>query len=197
MKYQEQQFHFYNLITNGTFDTDTDWTHSGGFAITGGHLEKTSGGGNGASSGTPVKFKSDGRYTVNFNYVDLGTDLMFGHGYSPSYAGLSANPTDLNGTGAKTKTFAALDAKFFGFIGNNSWVGEIDNLSIFQIDANNDVIHIMPNGWLPKDVFINGLLQREGENYDYTVHTDGYDVWVKPSISPIATTTTTIIGVKS
>ena len=71
-----------------------------------------------------------------------------------------------------------------------------DNISVFEVDANDDVIHTMPKGWVPKDVFEDGLLQREGAAHDYTVVYDGFDYYVKPAVAPSATTTTCVIGVR-
>jgi hypothetical protein len=34
--YQEQQFYFDGLVTNGTFDTDTNWIKGTGWTISGG-----------------------------------------------------------------------------------------------------------------------------------------------------------------
>jgi hypothetical protein len=55
----------------------------------------------------------------------------------------------------------------------------------------------MPKGWKPKDVFEDGLLQREGAAYDYEVVYDSFDYYVKPAVAPSATTQTCVIGVKA
>ena len=72
-----------------------------------------------------------------------------------------------------------------------------DNFSVFEVDASNDVIHTMPKGWKPKDVFEDGLLQREGSANDYEVIYDGFDYKIKPTVAPTATTETCVIGVKA
>jgi flagellar basal body rod protein FlgF len=74
---------------------------------------------------------------------------------------------------------------------------DFDNISVFEVDANDDVIHTMPKGWKPKDVFEDGLLQREGAAHDYTVVYDGFDYVVKPAVAPTATTQTCVIGVRA
>ena len=85
----------------------------------------------------------------------------------------------------------------FRVSGNDSNVGQVDNLSVFEVDANDDVVHRMPKGWVPKDVYEDGLLQREGSAHDYEVVYDGFDYYVKPTVAPSATTQTCVIGVKA
>jgi hypothetical protein len=41
--YQEQQFYFDSLVTNGTFDTDTNWTKGTGWTIAAGVASKSTG----------------------------------------------------------------------------------------------------------------------------------------------------------
>jgi len=72
----------------------------------------------------------------------------------------------------------------------------VDNVFIYETDGT-DVIHTMPKGWKPKDVFEDGLLQREGSAYDYEVIYDGFDYVIKPTVAPSATTQTCVIGVKA
>jgi len=74
--------------------------------------------------------------------------------------------------------------------------GSIDNISVFETDGT-DVVHRLPKGWKPKDVFEDGLLQREGAAHDYEVVYDGFDYYVKPAVAPSATTQTCVIGVKA
>lgn len=195
--YQEQQFYFDGLVTNGTFDTDTNWTKETGWTISGGVLSKASGSGNGRAAYQAVSFVAGKQYIAKFDYTDLGSDINFGYGTSGNYAGLVQNPNLLSGTGAKTITITpSFSGGFLGFYGNNSNIGEVDNLSVFEVDANDDVVHRMPKGWVPKDVFEDGLLQREGAANDYTVVYDGFDYYVKPAVAPSATTTTCVIGVR-
>ena len=40
--YEEQQFYFDGLVTNGTFDADTNWTKGTGVTISGGVVNATS-----------------------------------------------------------------------------------------------------------------------------------------------------------
>jgi hypothetical protein len=196
--YSEQKFYLDNLLINGTFDTDTDWTLDAGWSISGGVLSKASGSGNSKAATQAVNFVAGRRYIVKFDYTAQGTNIAFGYGTSGTHAGISQNSTSLSGTGPKTITIApSFSGGFLGFHGHDSYVGQIDNITVFEVNLNNDVIYTMPKGWKPKDVFEDGLLQREGASHDYEVVFDGFDYVVKPTVAPSATTETHIIGVKS
>ena len=102
-------------------------------------------------------------------------------------------------TGSHSLTFTATATTLYVFLRPNGGSGstaDVDNISVFEVDANDDVVHRMPKGWVPKDVFEDGLLQREGAANDYTVVYDGFDYFVKPAVAPSATTTTCVIGVR-
>lgn len=194
--YEEQQFYFDGLVTNGTFDSASDWTLDTGWAITSGKLVKSSGSGNGKAARQPVNFVSGVTYIATFDYTDVGADIWFGYGTSNSYSGITQNLTILSGTGAKSITFTpTFSGGYVGFAGNDVYVGEVDNLAIYETDGT-DVIHTMPKGWVPKDVYEDGLLQREGAAHDYEVIYDGFDYKIKPTVAPSATTQTCVIGVR-
>ena len=196
-RYQEQQFYLDSLVTNGTFDSDTDWTKDTGWSIGSGVLSKASGSGNGKAAYQAVSFLAGKKYLVTFDYTDLGSDIGFGYGTLGSYTGLTQNANPLSGTGTKTYTITpSFSGGFIGFYGNDANVGEIDNLLVYESDGT-DVIHRLPKGWVPKDVFEDGLLQREGAAYDYEVVYDGFDYFVKPAVAPSTTTQTCVIGVKA
>ena len=196
--YQEQQFWMDGLVTNGTFDADTDWTLENGWSIAGGVLSKASGSGNGRVAVQAVNFMAGRTYIAKFDYTDQGSDIAFGYGTLASNTGLLQNNTALTGTGPKTISVTpSFNGGFLGFRGNDSNVGQVDNVLVFEVDANDDVVHRMPKGWKPKDVFEDGLLQREGAAHDYEVVYDGFDYFVKPTVAPSATTQTCVIGVKA
>ena len=189
--YQEQQFYFDNLVTNGTFDADTDWTLNGTAEI---------------SSGTANNLAADDYIAQGFNtevgktYL-LSFDFVSGNtGSSLLRIGTSLNSFSIFSGGASSNT-----SKAFTATSTTTWVtfyqanftAEYDNVSVFEVDANDDVIYAMPKGWKPKDVFEDGLLQREGAAYDYEVVYDGFDYVVKPTVAPSITTQTCVIGVKA
>ena len=193
--YQEQQFYFDGLVTNGTFDL-IRW--SGAKMVYWWCLAKAAGSGNGRTATQAVNFVAGRTYIAKFDYTDQGSDIAFGYGTLSTSTGLSQNLTALSGTGAKTISVTPLfSGGFLGFRGNDSNVGQVDNLLVFEVDASDDVVHRMPKGWVPKDVYEDGLLQREGAAHDYEVVYDGFDYYVKPTVAPSATTQTCVIGVKA
>lgn len=203
--YSEQKFYFDGLVTNGTFDADTDWTKDTGWTISGGQALFTS-----QVSGTPAELSHtlvvspNTKYVLTWEvvsnsivtnelYVKTGNAVNSPYGYDNSSV-----PNGFTSSIFTTGNVTSLDIGFR--INGNINSGDtlvLDNISVFNTDANDDVIHIMPKGWKPKDVFEDGLLQREGSSHDYEVVFDGFDYVVKPTVAPTATTETAVIGVKS
>ena len=193
--YEERQFHFDNLVTNGTFDTDTDWT----FVNSGWSINTTTGRAehSGAIFGnlTPavnVGLKAGRKYEASINVLakDVGS-IFF---YWDNVAQFQSTST----TGVTTFQFVpAVDNSNIS-IGTGIDNVEIDNVSVYEIDpADDKVIHTMPKGWKPLHVFEDGALQREGSAYDYTVEYDGFNYIVKETVAPVAPYSTTVIGVRA
>jgi len=191
--YQEQQFYFDSLVTNGTFDADTDWTKGTGWTISGGVAS------------------SDGSQTATSDLSQiLGISVSVGQRFAVTYtvsaysAGTvrsvfgndSGSTVTANGTYTDYYTVTTTSNNF-KIRASLDFIGSIDNVSVFEVDANDDVVHRLPKGWKPKDVFEDGLLQREGAAHDYEVVYDGFDYYVKPAVAPSATTQTCVIGVKA
>jgi hypothetical protein len=179
--YQEQQFYFDGLVTNGTFDTDTNWIKGTGWTISGGKATY--------SSATASQLQQVNVFEVGKTYKVYFDVATVSAGYVV-FAGITA-------TTAQTYTglFTAVSTIAGVYAGANSNIS-IDNISVFETDGT-DVVHRMPKGWVPKDVFEDGLLQREGSAHDYEVVYDGFDYYVKPTVAPSATTQTCVIGVKA
>jgi hypothetical protein len=199
--YQEQQFYFDKLVTNGTFDADiSGWTGtSATLSSVGGQLVVTPTTTN-PSAYSPVTLVIGETYQVqatlvnvngstNAKQLQVGTSVAGGQMFSLSFG---TTPQTLSGTFVATATVGYVNV--YNFDGTNAAVW--DNISVFETDGTN-VIHTMPKGWKPKDVFEDGLLQREGAAHDYTVVYDGFDYKVKPTVAPSATTQTCVIGVKA
>jgi hypothetical protein len=191
--YQEQQFYFDGLVTNGTLDADTDWTKGTGWTISGGVATSAT-----ATAGALVQTISlvAGRsYAVQYEITAYtsGSVLPIFIGGTP-VIGSSGS-----GLGVKTAYITAAAGNNQLSLSKNGSADaySIDNVSVFEVDANDDVVHRMPKGWKPKDVFEDGLLQREGAAHDYEVVYDGFDYYVKPAVAPSATTQTCVIGVKA
>ena len=187
--YQEQQFYFDGLVTNGTFDADTDWTKGTGWTISGGTLNASTSGA--ASARQTLSLTAGASYVLSFDVVNTSGNLVISVGTSGSLYNSGASGTyNITFTAPSSSADIAFDTL-------NASIYTFDNVSVFEVDANDDVIHRMPKGWVPKDVYEDGLLQREGSAHDYEVVYDGFDYHVKPTVAPSATTQTCVIGVKA
>ena len=204
--YSEQQFWFENLVTNGTFDADVSgWTARAGTTISqvSGKLRVTGGATGYGTAWQAISCVVGKTYQlsvdISFPSTAYSTRVMVDIA-STFGAPLTANTTVDASSGTKTVTFVA-DAStlYVGpqvYTATASSAADFDNISVFEVDANDDVVHRMPKGWVPKDVFEDGLLQREGSAHDYEVVYDGFDYYVKPAVAPSATTQTCVIGVR-
>lgn len=186
--YEERQFYFDGLVTNGTFDVDTNWTKGTGWTISGGTANKAAG--TSSYLEQVITTVVGASYVVEYNvtaYSGTGSfQLVFG-----ALAG-----TAVSATGTYVDTFVATSASTtFKIYAGSGLTGSVDNVSVFETDGT-DVVHRMPKGWVPKDVYEDGLLQREGAANDYEVVYDGFDYYVKPAVAPSATTQTCVIGVR-
>ena len=185
--YQEQQFYFDGLVTNGTFDADTNWTKGTGWTIAAGVA--TQSGGSSTLTASPTFLKANTTYVVAFEVTSYSA------GQVRVYLGGNYG-TYRSATGSFTETITCGSTATFFVQGDATFAGSVDNVSVYNTDGT-DVIHTMPKGWKPKDVFEDGLLQREGAAHDYEVVYDGFDYVIKPTVAPSATTQTCVIGVKA
>ena len=185
--YSEQAFHVGKLV-NGTFDTDTGWTKGSGWTISGGTAVATN-----VSSGirieSSITISVAGIYTFSADIVPTASSYAIGVGTLSTGEISTTGVVTLTGYLAKGTHSVRVAAWSSGFSGT------VDNISVYETDGTN-AIHSLPNGWIPKDVFVDGLLKREGSGWDYTVYNDGTKNWIKPTVAPSATTTTTILGVR-
>lgn len=175
-----------NLVTNGTFDTDSGYIYSGsGWAISGGVA--THSGGSGAYIEQHNILKVGKTYTVTFDVTAVS-----GGGYVQLYGVHFYSGGHFNSVGTHSLTFTS-SANYFRF---RSVSGSISIDNVILTEGNHQVIQSIPYGYDVKDVYIDGELAREGEGYDYEVKTDGINQWLKPTIEPTATTETAVIGVR-
>ena len=188
--YQEQQFWFDSILKNSTFDVDAFWTKAGSWAISGGVATQPLG--------------------ASANYLTQPDVLEIGKVYAYAITVVSGNASNFpqlyteagsvanfaSGAGEYTGTFTAAGNDIRIRAISPSLAVSVDNISVFETDGT-DVVHRMPKGWVPKDVFEDGLLQREGAANDYEVVYDGFDYYIKPAVAPSATTQTCVIGVKA
>ena len=202
--YQEQQFYFDGLVTNGTFDADTDWTKETGWTISGGKLNIAD------EASTSEVYNTGGQtfdptknysvtFTISSSTANFGVRiaLITSGGITRYVPGTYYTADGTYSVLIPAGSFSYADA-YMGFsrIGTHTGTLSIDDVAVFETDGT-DVIHPMPKGWKPKDVYEDGLLQREGSAHDYEVVYDGFDYYVKPTVAPSATTQTCVIGVKA
>ena len=197
--YEERQFHFDNLVTNGTFDTDlsgwadpnSGWSQSGGAAVM-------------ASTGDYKPLTQDlglvagETYVITFDVTAItGVMKVALDSASPGISNTSINTFSATGSHAFTVTPEA--GETYLVISRNVPTTSsvtIDNISVYTSDGT-DVAFTMPKGWKPLHVYDDGVLQREGAAHDYEVVYDGFDYYVKPAVAPSATTQTCVIGVRA
>ena len=205
--YEERQFHFDGLVD--TANDAASWTAYGTNTV--------------ADVGDAVEVtyvdSANGAYVRLREDSGLSTDLVVGKTYQVNlevkvnsgsygvriYNGSSYEVADSPLTNttyvAKSYTITPTSATgaFLDFSNLSSGeVVSIRNISVYEADpADNKVIHTMPKGWKPLHVFEDGVLQREGSAYDYTVEYDGFNYIVKETVAPVALYSTTVIGVRA
>ena len=194
--YEQRQFHFDNLVTNGTFDTDTSgWTeNTGGTAsltVSGGeaYLDKGSEGScriyQTFSTTAGAHYAVTVEKTAHVCEVKVGTGIFDGSLYAGSNDG---NDVATTFTASGTTTYISVT-------NNQASVAQIDNISVYTSDGT-DVAFTMPKGWKPLHVYDDGVLQREGSAEDYEVTFDGFHYYVKPTVANPGARNT-VIGVRA
>ena len=200
--YEERQFHFDNLVTNGTFDTDTSgWTVVNGSTVSFDAgtmlIENTAAASGGAQQAITTE--------VGKTYVasmDLANNAAFTLGLE-----LRTSPT--TGVIKSTTTTASTDTLILTFTAtttttyvttrltsaNPAALYNVDNVSVYTSDGT-DVAFTMPKGWKPLHVYDDGVLQREGSAEDYEVTFDGFNYYVKPTVANPGARNT-VIGVRA
>jgi hypothetical protein len=204
--YEERQFHFDDLVTNGTFDTDVSgWTlTSAGSSqsVVSGKLRITIGGGESNARSSQTITTVIGKvyvYSVDAFQETSSVNPQFKIGTTlggSQILTIDCGPAD----GTFTGTFVATTTTTYVTVQNNgggdgAYV-DFDNVSVYTSDGT-DVAFTMPKGWKPLHVFEDGALQREGSAYDYTVEYDGFNYIVKETVAPVASSSTTVIGVRA
>lgn len=186
--YEEQQFYFDGLVTNGTFDTDTNWTKGTGWTISGG-VASASSALNSSLIQSPFTTTAGMTYAITYTISGYTSGAI-----RPLLEGTIGTYRSANGTFTDYIVSPSSSARLI-FTTSGSTTLNIDNISVFETDGT-DVVHRMPKGWVPLHVYEDGLLQREGAANDYEVVYDGFDYYVKPAVAPSATTQTCVIGVR-
>ena len=182
-----------NMTVNGTFDYDSAWNKGTGWTISGGTASCD------GSQTSNVSFKQD-QETLR-GKIDAGkqytlTFTLSGHsggGVNPHIRNLG-HGVYITGNGTYTIVLTAGTGNDgLNFYAQDNFVGSIDN--VILTEGSHHAIQSLPKTLDISRVFINGLLAREGENYDYEIKTDGINQWLKPTVEPTSTTETAVIGV--
>ena len=199
--YEERQFHFDNLVTNGTFDTDlTGWTLSASTPPTwnaAGTIQFNSDGATFSDADQSFTTVVGATYQISVEMVGTAQDIAVYIGNSQgSFAVLSETVV---ATGTSTYYFVAEATTTWLRLRDGSGVSginqQIDNVSVYTSDGTG-VAFTMPKGWKPLHVYDDGVLQREGSAEDYEVTFDGFNYYVKPTVANPGARNT-VIGVRA
>jgi len=205
--YQEQQFWYENLVTNGTFDTaTTGWTGTNAtLSVVSNRMRVTDAGASSAAY-QQISVIVGRTYKLTLDYLFPSSNVATDYEISVRESTFGGAIIVEKKTGLVEDVETNLSLIFtptvstvFVRLSPSSTTGDtadFDNISVYESDGT-DIVHRLPKGWKPKDVFEDGSLQREGAAYDYEVVYDGFDYFVKPAVAPGATTQTCEIGVKA
>ena len=113
------------LVTNGTFDTDTDWTKDSGWSISGGLATRTNTGSYGALYQNCLT--NGKKYKVTITISSITSQGFFGVRLGTNYIlqGITEAGT-YTATGTSTSTTLSV-------MGNPTFAGSIDNISIKEV----------------------------------------------------------------
>ena len=182
---------FGNLLTNGGFDTDTDWTKGTGWTIAAGvaDCDGTQGGNTDLSQTIGSALK------LGVNYL-LSADLTQSAGtVFPRLGGTDG--TTYSATGSISDALKPDDASTTNilFRANSTFVGTLDNVSIYEADPSDDAPWLrLPYGY---SVGRTGMIVRDGvvlHPSDYSEVKDSGQTWIKPLVAPGVSTEFSIWG---
>ena len=115
------------MVTNGDFATDTDWSKNSGVTISGGTMNFTSTPGHYGSQN--INFTNGAKYKINFEITAETSGAL------TVFLGAGNNVGSISGVGKKeiiATGNSSLDTKvYFG----NNFTGSIDNVSVIEVTA--------------------------------------------------------------
>jgi hypothetical protein len=179
---------FTNLVTNGGFDTDTDWTKGTGWTIAAGVASKAAGTASNLSQETnAVEVKVGLKYLVSFDMTRTAGDLD---------CFLGGATVALNQTADQTvSTSVYPQGQSLAFVATSAYAGTVDNVSIYEADPSDDAPWLrLPYGY---SVGRTGMIVRDGvilHPSDYTEIKDSGQTWIKPIVAPGVSTEFSIWG---
>ena len=203
--YSQQQFWMDGLVENGTFDNDiSGWDAVQINSVTAtwqnGEIRVENGIDGAGETSALIKVEAGKKYLVTFNVTDInGVEAQLYLTLSGGYSSLVAGGK-YSSAGAYSFTYIATETRdlyvTLGHRGANTagYYAQYDNIAVFEVDENDNVIHSLPLGWKPLHVYEDGLLQREGDVHDYTVVKTGGAYVIKPAVQPTGATETCVIA---
>ena len=178
---------FGNLVTNGGFDTDTDWTKGTGWTIAAGVA--THAAGTAAYLQQNVDIDLGRKYTFTFDVANIVSTFRI-------YFGVGQPDTEdatTNGTKTFTRYYKAASVGIYAL--NTIAAGDIDNVSLYEADPSDDAPWLrLPYGY---SVGRTGMIVRDGvilHPSDYTEIKDSGQTWIKPIVAPGVSTEFSIWG---
>ena len=170
---------FTNLVTNGGFDTDTDWTKGTGWTIGSGVATKAAGTAAGLDQSIDLALGKAVRVSIGLT-VSAGT-------FTPQLIGgttVSGTARTTTGTYAETLRSNAA-ASSLRILANSAGAGTLDNVSAWLCDPSDDAPWLrLPYGY---KVGQRGMIVRDGvilHPSDYTEITDSGQTFIKPIVAP-------------
>ena len=198
VRYEQRQFWMDGLVENGTFDNGTTgWSAGNGatLSVSSGQLSIQSNGSQyGSNAGQEITTIKGKTYKIYADCIS-GSLPKLRVGTTSALSGDLLNKNLVAGE-TETGTFIAASSVTYVFVEENNInsTSVFDNIAVFEVDENDNVIHSLPLGFKPLHVYEDGLIQREGDVHDYTVVKTSGAYAIKPAVQPTATTETCIIA---
>ena len=170
---------FTNLVTNGGFDTDTDWTKGTGWTIGSGVASAGTGE---LSQETDPSITQARTYLVGFTTSGRTVGTL-----APALGGTAGTAQSTNAT--FSEAIVAGSDTDLAFVPASSFDGDVDNVSLYEADPSDDAPWLrLPYGY---KVGKRGMIVRDGvvlHPSDYTEITDSGQTFIKPIVAPGAST---------
>ncbi len=151
-----------NLITNGTFDTDSDWTKGTGWSISGGKAISV-GGADFASLNQEIGATSGNTYKVIFTITEYTSGQLF--------LNIQGSSITYTSTGTYTAYVVSGGSKvyFVSGSGSNQFVGSIDNISVQEVKTDTPRIDFTDN--------TDGHLLLEPQSTNLITYSEDFSEW--------------------
>ena len=123
-------------ITNGNFETDSDWTKGAGWSISNGKASKTGSASDSLyQSGTFLQNKT---YKLSFSLTNTTQGNLIGQLFGGGGSNEFFNTTSIANGNYTFYVQASINRTTFGFYASGSFDGSIDNVSVKQVDPNDN-----------------------------------------------------------